>query len=259
MDREITEIAAHLRQAQRILFITGAGLSADSGLPTYRGIGGLYDEQFTDENLPIETVLSGDMLRMRPEVTWKYILEIERACRGAVFNPGHRIIAQIEARKPDTWVLTQNIDGFHTDAGSRNVIEIHGRLRDLFCTACEYARTVEDFSGLEPPPRCPECGGPVRPTTVFFGESLPEEPVRVLYDQLERGFDLVFSVGTTSVFPYIAEPVWQASLAGLPTVEINPDRTEVSQAVDYRLETRAAEALTRIWEATGLGEGTSAR
>lgn len=255
MNREITEIAAYLRQARRILFITGAGISADSGLPTYRGIGGLYDGQFTNDDLPIETVLSGDMLRQRPELTWKYILEIERACRGAFFNPGHRIIAQIEACKPDTWVLTQNIDGFHSDAGSRNVIEIHGRLRDLFCTVCGYARTVEDFSGLGLPPRCPECGGPVRPATVFFGEMLPDEPVRVLYDQLERGFDLVFSVGTTSVFPYIAEPVWQASLAGVPTVEINPEWTEVSQAVDYRLKVRAAEALARIWEAAKLGEG----
>jgi NAD-dependent deacetylase len=252
MEREIAEIAGHLRRAARVLFITGAGMSADSGLPTYRGIGGLYEDRFTDEEMPIEAVLSGEMLRARPELTWKYMLEVEEACRGAAFNEGHRIVARIEARKPGSWVLTQNIDGFHVDAGSRNLIEIHGRLRDLFCLNCEYARTVEDFSGLGLPPSCPECGGLVRPDVVLFGELLSEERVRVMQRELRRGFDMVFSIGTTSVFPYIAQPVLEASYMGTPTVEINPGETEVSHAVDYRLAMGAAEALGRIWEAAGL-------
>ena len=252
MEREIAAVADHLRRAERILFITGAGMSADSGLPTYRGIGGLYEEKFTEDELPVEVVLSGEMLRQRPELTWKYVLELERACRGAGFNRGHEIVARIEEKKPGTWVLTQNVDGFHRDAGSRNVIEIHGRLRDLYCVDCDWGTGVPDFGGLELPPRCPECGGPVRPDVVFFGEMLPDEPVQVLYRELDRGFDLIFSVGTTSVFPYISEPVLAASFQGVPTVEINPGRTEVSQVVDYRLKAGAAEMLERIWEAADV-------
>jgi len=252
VDQKIAEIAVHLRQAERVLFVTGAGLSADSGLPTYRGIGGLYEDKFTDEDLPIEVVLSGEMLRQRPELTWKYIAEIESACRGAGFNQGHQVIAWIEEKKPGTWVLTQNVDGFHRAAGSRNLIEIHGRLLDLCCVDCRHARSVPDFGELQVPPRCPECGGLVRPDVVFFGELLPEAPLQILYRELERGFDLVFSIGTTSVFPYISEPIFSAHSQGIPTVEINPDRTEVSHVVDYKLRIGAAEALTRVWEAADL-------
>ena len=101
-ENSIREIARLIEDAERILFVTGAGLSADSGLPTYRGIGGLYNEQHTEEGIPIEMALSGDMLRTRPEITWKYLLQVESACRGAGFNRAHRIIADIEKLKPQS-------------------------------------------------------------------------------------------------------------------------------------------------------------
>ena len=247
MDELITQVAYHLRRAERILFITGAGLSADSGLPTYRGIGGLYNEKLTAEDVPIEEALSGHMLLQRPELTWKYIAEVERACRGADFNAGHQIMAEIEAQKPGTWVLTPNVDGFHRRAGSRNLIEIHGRITDLYCTACPYAQNIDDFSNLHIPPACPQCGKLLRPDVVLFGEMLPQAPVEKLYNELNRGFDLVFSVGTTSVFPYIAEPVRLARNWGAPTVEINPGETEISHLVDYQIRAGAADVLTRLW------------
>jgi NAD-dependent deacetylase len=247
MDELITQVAHHLRRAERILFITGAGLSADSGLPTYRGIGGLYNEKLTAEDVPIEEALSGHMLLQRPELTWKYIAEVERACRGADFNAGHQVMAEIEAQKPGTWILTQNVDGFHRRAGSRNLIEIHGRITDLYCTACPYAQNIDDFSNLHIPPACPQCGKLLRPDVVLFGEMLPQAPVEKLYNELNRGFDLVFSVGTTSVFPYIAEPVRLARNWGAPTVEINPGETEISHLVDYQIRAGAADVLTRLW------------
>ena len=126
MQQQIDEIADLIAQSQRILFITGAGLSAESGLPTYRGIGGLYDEANTEEDIPIEVALSGGMLKQRPEITWKYLLQVADACRGAGHNIGHELIAKIQEIKPDSWVLTQNIDGFHRSAGSNQLIEIHG-------------------------------------------------------------------------------------------------------------------------------------
>lgn len=244
LDR-VHEVFARARSA---LFITGAGISADSGLPTYRGIGGLYEEATTEDGFAIEEALSGDMLRERPEVCWKYIHQIERACRGATWNRAHEVLALMEARYERTWVLTQNVDAFHRRAGSKNVIEIHGDVHRLTCTRCEFRDCVEDYAALSIPPRCPDCGAIVRPEVVLFGEMLPLDAVAALKRELDRGFDLVVSIGTTSVFPYIAAPVVLARRAGRDTVEINPGATGVSHVVTHRVQSRAAVALDAIWQ-----------
>jgi NAD-dependent deacetylase len=250
MSDPIQAVAQHLRRARRILFITGAGLSADSGLPTYRGIGGLYDGKQTEDDMPIEVAISGEVMSRRPEISWKYLLQIERGCRAAGPNLGHEIIAKIEQAKPETWVLTQNIDGFHRAAGSRNLIEIHGRFSELYCMSCQYREdNVPNYAHIHAiPPRCPQCGGVIRPAVVLFGEMLPQAAVAQLMEQLGQGFDLVFSIGTTSVFPYISRPVVLASQAGTPTVEINPGHTEVSNIVDYKFSRRAIEVLPALWQ-----------
>lgn len=248
-DHEIIERIVHvMHQARRLLFITGAGISADSGLPTYRGIGGLYNEQLTEENIPIETALSGQMLAEAPHITWKYIHQIEYACREASYNQAHQIIANLQDCFEDVCVLTQNVDGFHRQAGSRNLIEIHGDIHDLHCTLCDYQVAVPDYDNLKIPPSCPQCDGLLRPRVVLFGEMLPEQAVEHLYSQLERGFDLVFSVGTTSVFPYIAGPLLEAKRRGVPTVEINPEPTVVSSFVDFKVAAGAASSLASIWQ-----------
>src|SRR5438132_12154589 len=102
-----------MRRARRVLAITGAGISADSGLPTYRGIGGLYESDLTEDGFPIEEALSGDMMRSRPDITWKYIYQIESSCRDRKHNAGHEALAQMQSRYERFTVLTQNIDGFH--------------------------------------------------------------------------------------------------------------------------------------------------
>lgn len=250
-DKNIDEIARLIENAERILFITGAGLSADSGLPTYRGIGGLYENRQTDDGIAIETALSGDMLRQHPEITWKYLLQVESACRGAGFNLAHRIMAEVERIKPQTWVLTQNIDGFHRHAGSQQLIEIHGRVDQVYCPHCHYQQTVKHYGDLLLPPLCPRCHGGIRPNVVLFGEMLPAQALRLYQREMQRGFDLVFSVGTSSVFPYIAQPVLNAKRRGGRTIEINPGVTEVSSLVNYKLNMRALEAMSRIWQALG--------
>lgn len=252
LERLYDEVAATLRRAQRVLFITGAGISAESGLPTYRGIGGLYEERDTEEDIPIEEALSGRMLARRPEVCWKYIAQIEAACRGARPNPAHAIIAALQDQLERVVVLTQNVDGLHVAAGSRDVIAIHGDVHELYCTRCSDARVVRDYAGLPIPPRCEPCGGLIRPRVVLFGEMLPERELQRLVAELTLGFDLVFSVGTTSVFPYIAEPVVRARRQGVPTVEVNPGESMVSAIVSHRLRVGAAEALTRVVERSGL-------
>ncbi len=243
----LDEVAQLVGRAERTLFITGAGISADSGLPTYRGVGGLYHERLTDDGLTIEEALSGVMMASRPAIAWKYIAEIEANCRGARPNTAHMVIAALERDRPGVCVLTQNVDGLHRAAGSRNLIEIHGTVHRLRCTECPHAREVPDFSDMRIPPECPKCGGVMRPDVVLFGEWLPEREVARLEAVLARGVDLVVSIGTTSVFPYIAEPVWWARQAGVPAVEINPGDTEVSHLVTHRLRMGAAEAMGELW------------
>ncbi len=246
-DERLVTAASFLRGASSVLFITGAGISADSGLPTYRGIGGLYEEVDTPEGIPIEEALSGEMMRRNPAIPWKYIHQIEASARGASFNRAHAILAEAERRFERVWVLTQNVDGLHRKAGSKNVIDIHGDVHHLLCTECEHGETVEDYSHLAPLPLCPGCGAPLRPDVVLFGELLPLSKVETLERELLRGFDVVFSIGTTSVFPYIARPVVEARMRRKATVEINPGETLLSNEVDVKLEMRAAEACEALW------------
>jgi NAD-dependent deacetylase len=244
----IKQVVELLRNAKSVLFITGAGISADSGLPTYRGIGGLYNDKLTQEGVPIEVALAGETLLNNPEITWKYLSQIETNCRRAKFNRAHEVIAEMERHFERVWVLTQNIDGFHHAAGSRNVIDIHGNLHRLVCTSCGWKGRVNDYSEIEIPPTCPECSKIVRPDVVFFGEMLPYDKMQVLLRELQRGFDIYFSIGTTSVFPYIQQPILEAKSLGRATIEINPQDTEVSEVVDIRLRMRSAEALSAIFE-----------
>jgi NAD-dependent deacetylase len=243
----LAELARRLGENPSVLFVTGAGVSADSGLPTYRGVGGLYEGQSVEEGIPIEVALSGPMFRRNPDLTWKYIRQIEAACRGAGPNRAHEVMAQLERRLSRVVVLTQNVDGLHRAAGSRQVIEIHGDVHDLRCTFCGWTDRVKDYSGLgDGTPECPACGSVVRPRVVLFEEMLPRHGIDRLEAELARGFDLVFSVGTTSVFPYIAAPVHRANRDGKLTVEINPGTSEVSHVVHHRIRAGAAETMGRL-------------
>lgn len=249
LDSTIRAAAAALAPAKRLLVITGAGISADSGLPTYRGIGGLYDDSATADGMPIETALSGAMMQSRPEVCWRYIHQIESSCRGAKPNAGHETLVRMERQFERLTVLTQNIDGFHRAAGTADLIEIHGNVGELFCTECGRERRVTSFEGMTIPPRCEDCHGMMRPRVVLFGEMLPEAAVTRLYATVDEGLDAVISIGTTSVFPYIAGPVVTAARLGLPTIEINPGISEISRVVRFRIRERAAVALPLLWTA----------
>ena len=244
---EIIRVVNLLKNAKSIFFITGAGISADSGLPTYRGVSGLYDNKITEEGMSIETALSGETLRSNPEISWKYIYQIEKKCRGATFNRGHQVIMEMEQHFERVWILTQNVDGFHRASGSQNVINIHGDIHHLKCTDCSWHEKVENYSTLSIPPSCPVCKAIIRPDVVLFGEMLSEQNIRILQKELEMEFDIYFSIGTTSVFPYIMTPVLLAKQLGRPTVEINPGQSEISHLVDIKISLGAAEALDRIW------------
>ncbi|HBX54947.1 NAD-dependent deacylase [Pseudomonas sp. UBA2684] len=248
MEQAIIRVAQAIAQAERILVISGAGLSADSGLPTYRGLGGLYNGH-TAEGLPIEVALSGPMLQRDPALCWKYLAELGQACLGATFNAGHVAIAELQRLKPQCWVLTQNIDGYHRAAGSppERLIEIHGELAPLYCQSCgaEDPQLAEHLS-RPLPPKCAQCGGILRPPVVLFEEMLPEAAIARLYAELRKGFEVVLSVGTSASFPYIVEPLLRARQAGGFTAEINPARTDLSAAVDLHVQGRALDVLPEL-------------
>jgi NAD-dependent deacetylase len=248
----IDAVVALLHRSRSLLLITGAGLSADSGLPTYRGSGGLYATDPEADGPPIEELLSAEGMRRDPQAVWRHLGRVEQACRDATPNRGHAVIAAMEQEFERVWVLTQNVDGFHQRAGSRHVIAIHGNLHTLRCCSCSYRTSVESFAGLDPlPPTCPACGGMLRPDVVLFGEHLDQDNLDLYYREVNRAFDLVISIGTSSLFDYIMEPVIDAALFERASVEINPEPTQISELVTLRLPLGAEAALVAIWERYG--------
>jgi len=253
---DITAIEALARSIERdgdVLFITGAGLSADSGLPTYRGVGGLYQDSDAEEGMSIEQALSASVFRRRPDITWKHIRRIAQAGVGAAPNRGHQVIAALAARLPRVVVLTQNVDGLHEAAGSPDVIAIHGDVSSLQCTGCSWSSPMPELSELPPVPRCPVCASVARPPVVLFEEMLPEPAVERYHTELSQGFGVVVSVGTSGQFPYITAPVRHIQSGGGLAAEINPTPTSLSPVVDLRIRAGAALALGHLGKLMGLG------
>lgn len=240
------EVGGLLRRAKRVLIITGAGISAESGIPTFRGATAAYADGRTEEGLPFEEVLSHTMFLRNPELTWKYLFLLEAAIRGKQPNAGHRAIAAMQTSRRAVCVTTQNIDGLHQMAGSKYVVELHGNMFHMICTGCEYEKRHETFEGLPKLPRCPECKEVLRPDIVLYEEMLPEAALAALEMEQMKGIDILFSVGTTSLFPYVTRPVVLASHMGVPVVEVNPEETPVSEFADFRLRTTAGEAFSGI-------------
>ena len=243
--KELVQMGRVLQQVERVCVLTGAGISAGSGLPTYRGIGGLYNDIEVEAGLPIEEILHERTLARDPALTWKYISQIGDACRRVTYNDAHSILSKW-SKHFELTIVTQNIDGFHKDSGSHEVIELHGNLRELYCLECEAEFNFEIVAVNDLPPLCTKCGGLIRPRVVLFGEMLPLKALAQYQAALAKGFDVIMAIGTTAGFPYIQEPIIEFSRAGGTTIEINPDTTILSQHVSFRIPLSAAEALKCI-------------
>jgi NAD-dependent deacetylase len=243
-------LVERLRSVRSVGVITGAGVSAESGIPTYRGKGGIYDDP--EEGERTVEALSGSTLLSDPDRTWRAVAALARASAGARPNAGHLAIAAIEDLVERFVLLTQNVDGLHQLAGSRNVIDIHGNIFATRCTACDQTGRLpgEMLAGLDRAPRCTECGGLLRPDAVLFEEMLPLEKV-LRIDREFRGDppDLVLAAGTSALFPYISQPVFLAGELGRLTVEVNPEPTVLSGFVDFTLRGPGGRVLPLIREA----------
>jgi NAD-dependent deacetylase len=248
LERErIDAVGSLLAQVDSALFITGPGLSIDSGLPHYRGIPGLLRKTPQDARM-IETALSIDTLQRKPVLTWRTLLEIDHQVCAAAPNRGHQVLVALERGLARSAIMTVNVDRLHQRAGSRNVIEMHGALHDLLCPRCEISTRHDRYGALPLPPLCATCGSVLRPDMPLFGEPLPPDAFTRLQAELELGFDMVFAIGVVAMFPYLARPVLLAKQEGIPTVEIGHTATDVSEIVDFGLRGSPARILELIWQ-----------
>jgi NAD-dependent deacetylase len=246
--RELLDaVGTLLTQARSALFITGPALSAESGLPHYRGLPGLQRKAQGDGKL-IEAALSVETLLRKPKLTWRYLLEMDRQVGAAVPNRGHEVLVALERALERSTIMTINVDRLHQRAGSRNVIEMHGALHDLLCPRCELSTRHDGYSQLPMPPLCAVCGQVLRPDMPLFGESLPADPFTRLQAELDIGFDLVFAIGVNAMFPYLARPLLVAKQEGIPTVEISQTRTDVTDVVDFAFKGSPAKIIDLMWE-----------
>lgn len=253
-----TTLVERLRAARRIGVITGAGISAESGIQTYRGVGGLYDDPEKGERT-VEA-LSKDTVERDPDRTWRVLAELARMAAGALPNRAHEALVAIEQHAESFTLLTQNVDGLHALAGTRNLIEIHGSLQDARCTRCPHRRRVspEAIRALDAAPPCPACGARLRPDAVLFGEMLPERKVAAMYEAFHvRPPEVVLWIGTSALFPYIVDPLFTARRLGHVTVEVNLEATDLSREVDFALSGPAGELVPLIADAFAASGGAA--
>jgi NAD-dependent protein deacetylase/lipoamidase len=235
-------LAGRLRRAQRVTVLTGAGVSAASGVPTFRGAGGLW-RRFRPEELATPEAFARD-----PKTVWEWYAWRRDLVARAKPNRAHEVLAAWSRRFPGFTLVTQNVDGLHERAGTEGVVRFHGSLWELRCTgACRDAPPAwrDERTPLpEMPPRCPHCGGLARPGVVWFGEPIPPEAYARALAALDC--DVCLVVGTSSVVYPAAGFAGEARRRGAFTVEVNTEATEVSAALDLAIAAPAEIALDEV-------------
>jgi NAD-dependent deacetylase len=238
----VEELLGTLRkslEAARIVAFTGAGISAESGIPTFRGPNGLW-RNFSPEKLASLEAFSRD-----PGLVWEWYDWRRQVIHKAQPNSGHRALAEIERRATGSFTLvTQNVDGLHDRAGSRNIVKLHGDIWQVRCTGCAAEKQNEQVP-LEPlPPRC-RCGALLRPAVVWFGEALPESAWERALEAAPRA-DVFLVIGTSAMVYPAAGLVRVARRFGAHVAIVNPDPTPADELADWILRGPAGEILPRL-------------
>ena len=229
-----------LKEARRVVVLTGAGISAESGVPTFRGEGGLW-KQYRAVDLATPEAFSRD-----PKLVWEFYNWRRELLAPLSPNPGHYALVEIERRVPHFTLITQNIDGLHRKAGSKNMLELHGNLWWVRCTGCEGL--AEDLR--VPLPEMPECGNCkalLRPHVVWFGEMLDPGVLDAAYGAIST-CDLMIVVGTSGTVQPAASMGVQAKRVGAAVAEINLDPTPYSGIYHYSIAGKSGEVLPRLLE-----------
>jgi NAD-dependent deacetylase len=248
-EQALERAAAHLRKAERVVVLTGAGVSAESGVATFRGPGGLW------EGRRVEDVATPCAFARDPGLVWRFYNARRAGLKTVRPNPGHFALAALEERfGPERFALvTQNVDGLHRAAGSRHVLEVHGSLARVKCTGCAV---VEDRAGETLPelPHCERCGALLRPDVVWFHEMLPEDVWREAA-AATAACDCFLVVGTSAIVYPAAGLVEAARAAGAAVIEVNLARTPASDLADVGLYGPSGEIFPRLAEIVGPRPG----
>lgn len=239
-NEDLERLASRLRDAARVTILTGAGVSAASGVPTFRGSGGLW-RQFRAEDLATAAAFGRD-----PRLVWEWYAwrrELIASCRP---NAAHDVIAAWSKAFARCVVITQNVDDLHVRAGTSNVVRVHGSLWELSCWGqCGVPSWRDESVPLSSmPPSCRKCGGLARPAVVWFGESLPQRELAAAGDACEC--DVFLAIGTSAVVYPAAGLVHEARRRGAFTAEINLERTPVSAEVELTVQGPADQLLPDI-------------
>lgn len=234
-----------LQHAAHIAVLSGAGISAESGVPTFRDAQTGLWARFRPEELATE-----DAFRRHPERVWDWYAERRASLAAVQPNAGHLALAEFERRHPGRLtVITQNVDGLHQRAGSQGVLALHGSLaEDRWLDPCALHRQGAcDVARAEPgrPPRCPQCGNPVRPAVIWFGEMLPEDALRQA-EQAASRCDVMLVVGTAGAVYPAAGLAHQARAVGAQVIIVNPHPSELDELAHLRLAGSAAQVLPRL-------------
>ncbi|WP_285905213.1 SIR2 family NAD-dependent protein deacylase [Pseudodesulfovibrio pelocollis] len=237
MQANIEMVKALLDPGRKVVVLTGAGVSAESGVPTFRGPGGLWKTHRAED------LARPDAFAARPELVWEFYNWRRSLVAGCEPGPAHLALAALERQMPNFLLITQNVDGLHGRAGSRRLVEMHGSLWQVRCTVCTHAR--EDFSDLPPLPECPVCGHLLRPAVVWFGEPLTPGVLRLAVAQL-REVDVFLSVGTSGLVQPAASFHQLAKDHGAITVEINAEPTPNTGLMDFALHGLAGDILPEL-------------
>jgi NAD-dependent deacetylase len=239
----IKAIAEEFKKSKHAVAFTGAGISSESGIPTYRGEGGLWNKYDPNKYASISHFLKD------PSYYWNFFLEVRYPQLQEVKpNNAHLALSDLELIGKMETVITQNIDGLHQEAGSSTVIELHGTTRIIYCMDCgrEYAME-EIYPKLrkELPPKCEECVGMLRPAVVFFGEMLDPDVLNLAYQAAGKS-DLLISIGSSLVVYPAADIPIQAKQSGAALIIINRDPTPMDHLADYVINEKAGEVLPEI-------------
>ena len=232
------ELLTTLRTATRIAVLTGAGISAESGIPTFREAQtGLWAQYAPTE------LATPDAFRRNPKLVWEWYAWRRELVARAAPNLGHFALAEMEQHLRSFTLITQNIDSLHQRAGSAQVIELHGNLARTKCL--NEGTLVETWTSEEIPPRCPRCNGYLRPDVVWFNESLPAGALRNAYETAASA-EIFFSIGTSAIVQPAASLPILARQNGAVTVEINPFPTPLTDQMTFVLTGKAGEILPEL-------------
>jgi len=238
----IASAIQRLQQARSVAVITGAGISAESGIPTFRGSDGTWSR------FQLDDLATAEGFERNPRLVWEWYTWRRKEYGDAKPNPAHRTIVDMERHYPRFLLVTQNVDTLHTQAGSRKLFEIHGNISKARCTSCDRVFDNPSLTLPDQLVRCPRCGSLARPHIVWFGEMYDEWMMERINEFLS-GTDVVLVVGTSGLVSTPVHLTLHAIQHRAYSIDVNPDESEVSRHVHCHIREKAGIALPEIWQA----------